>query len=264
MFNREELQLISDAYIENVEGYLRDNDLKLDIDIPRELISLPILMVKYKAFEGETLAKTFLGDTYETIGENRFVQGKKEVENISNKKFIYRNHDVEAINYAIEEEEAIRLSNEFLKEKGLMDDSLKLQQIYFGIIKDFGETPVYKLVYNQTYKNRFLGESYVHVYVGHRDIVGVEAMLLEYNKTYDQKIKIIPATEALLRRMSDMLQDNKGEGEVIITQIELGYYFNPMDINFTNWDTVESGTAFPAWKIVLDNGKTYYVEALKN
>lgn len=264
MFDRGDLQFISDAYIKNVENYLVDVGLRLDIDIPREIISLPELMVKYKVFDPKELAEEFLGENYKELENNRFVSGSRTVESISNKKFIYKNLIKEAVSYPLDEGEAIQISNQFLRKHGLMQEDLKLQQIYFGIIEDFGDVPLYKLVYNQTYKDRFLGESYIHVYVRHKEVVGVEAMLLEFEKTYGDKKRIIPATEALLRKMNDILKDNQEYEDIIITEMEIGYYFNPVNIDFTTWDTIESGTTSPSWKIVLNNGKTYYVEALKN
>lgn len=263
-FNRGDLQLISDTYINNVENYLKDSGLQLDIDIPREIISLPILMVKYKVFEPRELAEGFLGKDYETLQNNVFTSGAKMVQSISNKKFIYKNFEDEIGSYPIDEEKAVEISNEFLQGHHLMQEDLELQQIYFGVIEDFGDIPLYKLVYNQTYKNKFLGESYVHVYVRHKEVVGIEAMLLEFEKTFGDKKRAIPATEALLRKMNDIIIDNQEYKDIIITEMEIGHYFNPTDSNLTTWDTIQSGTTTPSWKIVLSNGKTYYVEAEKN
>ena len=144
-----------------------------------------------------------------------------------------------------------------------MQEDLKLQQIYFGRAEEFNGAPVYKLIYNQTYKDRFLGESYVNVYIRQEEVVCIEVMLLEFQKVYKEKRKIITATEALLRKMNDIINDNE-ENNIVVTEMEIGYYFNPMDIDLTTWDTVESGTTSPSWKIILNNGKTYYVEAFRN
>src|SRR5690554_1565860 len=152
IFDRGDLQFISDAYIENAEKHLLEAGLQLDINIPREIVSLPELMVKYKIFEPTELAEEFLGKNYRKLDNNSFKAGTKTVQIISNKRFIYKNLVKEANHYPIEEEAAIEISNQFLREHHLIQEDLKLQQIYFGIIEDFGDTPLYKLVYNQTYK----------------------------------------------------------------------------------------------------------------
>ncbi len=267
MLDRGDLHFISDAYIENAQVYLEDAGLHLDIDLPREIISLPELMVKYKTFNARELIEEFLGEDYRDIGNNIFVSTGKSLEIISNKKFIYKNYmgqSKDGLNYPLDEDAVIKIADEFLKEHKLMEDGLKLQQIYFGVIEEFAKGPLYKLVYNQSYKDRFLGESYVNLYIKHEDVVGMEAMLLEFQKTSASKKKIIPATEALLRKMNQIIEDNKDEGDIVIKDMKIGYYFNPIDIDFTSWETIESGTTSPSWKIVLGNGKTYYVEALKN
>lgn len=264
LFDNEDLQLISNDYIKNVESYLLDNGLQIDTEIPREIISLPILMVKYKVFDLKEMAKIFLEEDYQMVDEDTYVSGDKKIQRISNKKFIYTNPCQKKGSYPLDEKEVIEISKEFLEKHNFMQQDLELQQIYFGVVDKFGSMPVYKLVYNQVYKNKFLAESYIHVYVQHQEVIGLEAMLLEYEKTQGQKKKTVPATEALLRKMNDILMDNQEDNKITISNLELGYYFNTTDINLTTWDTIASGTAFPSWKIVLDNGKTYYVEALKN
>jgi len=265
LFNNGELQLINDDYINNVVAYLADNGLEINIDIPKEIVSLPVLMVRYKAFDLEEMAKVFLGENYQIVNEDTYISADKKIEKITSKKFIYtKDPSSENGGYPLDEKEAIKIGREFLQEYNFMQDDLELQQIYFGVVDRFGSMPVYKLVYNQIYKNRFLAESYIHVYVQHQEVIGLEAMLLEYEKTQGEKKKTIPATEALLRKMNDILVDNKEYDKIRISDMELGYYFNTRDVNLTTWDTIASGTAFPSWKIVLDNGKTYYVEAFRN
>ncbi|AKL97332.1 hypothetical protein CACET_c39040 [Clostridium aceticum] len=264
MFNKGDLQIISDTYIKNAENYLTDNGLQLDIEIPREVISLPVLMVKYKVFEPYELARNFLGENFELLEGNIYKAANKKLEIISNKKFVYKNVTEDKKNYPLDEEAAIDISNNFLYQHNFLQEDLVLRQIYFGLIEEFGEIPLYKLVYHQTYNGRFLGESYVHVYVSHTEVVGMEAMLLEQENIYGQKKRVIPATEALLRKMNEILLDNKEDKGIAVKEMEIGYYFNPADFNFTTWDTIISGTAFPSWKIVLNNGKIYYVDALKD
>jgi len=165
-------------------------------------------------------------------------------------------------NYSLNEKTLKKISNDFLKKHNLMESGIELDQIYFGTEYDFEDESVYKLVYNQTYQNKFLGESYIHVYISHRGVVGVEAMLLQYEKTQEQKKQIIPATDALMMAMNVILKEN--EQPITIKNIEVGYYFSPTGYIEYDWKVIESGTAFPSWKITIQNGKTYFIEAYKN
>lgn len=262
LFIKEDLQLINDHYIENVEVLLNDNGIQLKTEIPREIISLPLLDFKYENLHNNEIIRSFLGTSYE-VNNNIYTANEKQLSFESNKRLKFKKLSNEVVTYAINEKEAITLSEEFLKSKGLLKDDLSLTQVYFGTINDYDTAPLYKLVYNQTYRNRFLGESYAHVYVNHRGVIGLEAMLLKHEKTQTHRKKTIPASEALLKKMNDIVNDNENQ-EIVITSIEMGYYLNPYDIQLSDWKDIESGTAVPTWKITLENGKIYYAEALKN
>jgi len=271
LFGEQEIRLINDEYISSVEQHLNDNGIELEADISREIISLPILVVKYKTFDSNIMAKSLLGTEYEqqiATLEDRIL--KREIFKNANEELIieggkrirYKNMSNEKNNYSLNEKEVKKISNDFLKQHNLMSEDIELDQIYYGKEYDFEDESVYKLVYNQTYQNKFLGESYIHVYISYRGVVGVEAMLLEYEKTQEQRKQIISAADALMRAMNIIVQEN--EKPISIKNIEIGYYFSPESYMESDWKLIESGTAFPSWKITIQNGKTYFIEAYKN
>ena len=271
LFNQQEIQLVTNESVRNVEAYLNDSGIELEADIPREIISLPILVVKYHIFDGESTAKSLLGIDYDKqtptleekilkreifkgIDKELIIDGGKRL------KYINKNEDIQ--HFSLNEKKVKNISNDFLKNHNLLDLDIELSQIYYGTEDDFEDEIVYKLVYNQTYQNKFLGESYIHVYVSNRGVIGMEAMLLEYEKTQQQRKQIIPATQALTRAMNIILEENSKP--IVIKEIEVGYYFSPSEYMESDWKEIESGTAFPSWKITLQNGKTYFIEAYKN
>jgi len=271
LFGQQEMQLINDEYVRNVEQYLNDNGINLDAHISREIISLPILVVRYKIFDSNTMAEVFLDKNYhkkiatledKILKREIFKNEDEELIIEGGKKLKYRNISSKKINYSLNEKTIKKISSDFLKQHNLVTSDIELDQIYYGTQDDFDDESVYKLVYNQTYQNKFLGESYINVYVSHRGVVGMEAMLLEYEKTQEQRKQIIPATEALMRAMNIISKENKEP--ITIKDIEVGYYFGPTYYMESNWKEIESGTAFPSWKITIQNGKTYFIEAYKN
>lgn len=271
LFDQEQTALINDEYVSNVEQYLEDSDIKLAADIPREIISLPILGVKYKTFDSDSIAESLLGKDYKKetestpyLGLNKeiFKYGEKELIMYGNKRLKYKNMSNDRNSKFIDEDEVIKISNNFLKDINLLQENIKLDQIYYGRDSGFEGEQVYKLIYNQTYDDKFLGDSYIYVYVNHRGVVGLETMLLEHEKTNDNKRQVIPATEALMRAMNSIFSEN--DTPIAIKNIELGYYFSPESYMGSDWKSIESGTAFPSWKITIGNGKTYYIEAYKN
>ncbi len=262
LFTAGDLQLVSDKYIEYVENHLSERGIFISGEIPREIISLPALMVKYQQFEHDEITKLFLGDGFIQVNGTTYEKDQQNLIIESNKKIKYYNNTIVNESFPMNETDAKKISDDFLKQRGFLREDIQLKQIYYGSNENFGNNKLYKMVYHQVYKNRFLGESYIHVYVNQGEVVGFEAMLLEMGLNHHQKKMLIPATVALLRKMNDIINDNSGK--IMVKSIEVGYYFNPYDIEFTEWHSIESGTAFPAWKITLENGKIYYVEALKN
>ena len=266
-----DIQTAGSKYLDDVEQHLQDNGINIDTHIPEETVSLPMLVVKYKNFDSDKVAKTLLGKDYnkktEAFGSNDlkrevFSKGNKKLIIEGNKRLIYKNMNDDEQDYTLDEETVMKMGDNFLKQYKLMKDDIVLDQIYYGTEEHIDNEPVYKLIYNQTYKNKFLGESYIHVYINNRGVIAVEAMLLEYEKTQQQRKKIIPATEALMKSMGIILEEN--EKPIFIKGIEVGYYFSPAYYTESDWKEIDSGTALPSWKITIQNGKTYFIEAYKN
>lgn len=270
-FKQNEIQITSNKYSDEVKQYLNDNGIILNIRIPEESVSLPMLVVKYKNFDSDKIAGELLGMGYSKTVEilnsddlikEIFKKDNKELIIEGNKKLTYKNIAHSEPGHILNEKTVVKMSNDFLKQYKLTNDDIILDQIYYGTEEHISSEPIYKLIYNQTYKNKFLGESYIHVYINHKGIVSVEAMLLEYEKTQQQRKKIIPATEALMMATSTILREN--EKPIFIKEIEVGYYFSPTYYTESGWKEVDSGTASPSWKITIQNGKTYFIEAYKN
>jgi hypothetical protein len=105
-FKRNETQVIDGKYSGNVEQYLNDNGINLDIPIPKEMPSLPMLVVRYKNFDPDKMAKMFLGKDYnkrtETFGSGSlrreiFEKSNKELIVEGNKRLTYRNKNIEDV-----------------------------------------------------------------------------------------------------------------------------------------------------------------------
>lgn len=262
ILRQENFLTVSNKYVEEVKEHLENSGVKVDTEIPRETLSMPVLFVKYNIFDIEEIGGKLLGQNY-TTEENTYKSNTAIVNIDGGKKLTYKRLVRNRPDHAMDENKAIKISDDFLSKNDLNYNEIQLRQIYYGKLTEFDTNPVYMLVYEQVYKDYFLGGSYVHVYVNKYGIVGMEAMLFEYDKTYPQKRRVIPATEALLRKINTMINDNPND-EVVVSSIELGYNFDPGSVNATTWQDVESGTAFPTWRITLNNGKTYHVEGFKN
>jgi len=267
---RQEVTAVSDQYLTQTEAFLDTHGVVLDTELPVDRPSLGSLTVEYRFFPPRAAAQQLLGDQVRMTAvdtyENR--QGKVAVKN--NKELTLRlNEPVNPLSDTeelpdLEEETLEKSSRQFLESADLAPETLSLQQIYVGMMPRYDRQPLHKLVFEQTYQDRFVGESYVHVYMNQQGIVAVEALLLEEIQAADQsgtKRPMIPAPEAVLRKLDTILSEQEGKSPIVIRSIEPGHYFSLTQEPLTQWEAVASGTAVPAWKIVLKNGDTYYQEA---
>ncbi|MGE5675216.1 MAG: two-component system regulatory protein YycI [Mycobacterium leprae] len=99
---------------------------------------------------------------------------------------------------------------------------------------------------------------YIRVEVSPRGIETIRQYWVEPRRYTDAPAKAVwPVTEALLRLAGKL--DTSGGTRRVIQEIRLGYYANrtltaqATDVN--GWDTV------PVWRISLDSGEVYYINA---
>jgi len=150
----------------------------------------------------------------------------------------------------LDAQKAYEEAEKFIRENGW----LKKDTIYWDTRK---EEQGYKVIFKQKYKNGFLEYSYMECVVTPSGITFFDKLWLKPLSTGESKKEIIPATNALLKLMGRVEGMKK---PVIIRDIALGYWFDPGYMGFEN---AESGTAVPAWRFVLENGETIFIDAYK-
>lgn len=116
----------------------------------------------------------------------------------------------------------------------------------------------YRVIFKQKYKDKFLEYSYMTCIVTPLGVTSFDRTWLKPLKIGENKKEIIPATKALLKLMKDIEEIQK---PIVIRNISLGYWFDPARMGFEN---AESGRAVPAWRFVLDNGETIFIDAYKD
>ncbi|MDW7670961.1 MAG: two-component system regulatory protein YycI [Bacillota bacterium] len=261
---RQEVAAVNEPYRMQTVQFLEDLGMTLETELPRTIPTLAPMTVEYRFFSPVDTAVQFLGDDWELVSMDTFEKEGARLRIVNDKQLIYQRFEAGENLPNMNETTLTEVSDTFLRERGLFTDGLQLTQIYLGTVPEYHPDPLHKLVYEQTYHGRFMGESYVHVYLNQWGIVAVEALLLEDPADIEQTgtpRAMIDAPEALLRKLDEILADQLGEGPIVVSRIEAGYYFALTGDPITPWESVASGTAVPAWKIILKNGDTYYQEA---
>ena len=262
--SRQTGSVVDETYVQQTLNFLADQGVVLETEIPRQAPSLSSVTVSYLFHTPAETAERFLGPDWTLAGSNIFESAAGRLTLVNEKQLMYQQFEPGPMLPAMNEGMLEQVSRDFLEHHALYPEGLFLSQIYVGVVPEYHPDPLHKLVYQQTYQGRFIGESYVHVYVNQRGVVAVEALLLKPPEEMEQAgaaRTMIDAPEALLRVLDQILQDHPSEDPVLISRIEAGYYFALPQDPLTRWEVVASGTAVPAWKIVLKNGDTYYQEA---
>lgn len=146
----------------------------------------------------------------------------------------------------------LRAAEEFLRQYDLLPDDVQLSGIFLredGAVVEFVPAHEGLPVFS----------GYLRVYLSQR---GIERAVMHWVEPVGFKEgaakAVRPAAEALLRLAGHLQAD--GEQVRTIVDVRLGYYSGPSVTvpaaeEISAWDTV------PVWRITLDNGQVYYVNA---
>ena len=255
---------VSDQYVAQTIQFLEEQNIELRTELPLTAPSLSSVTVEYHFFSPREMAETLLGEDLIRLDMNTYENDRGRLTVSEEKILIYQKKEQGNILANLDEEKLVTIASDFLKTYDLYLEGLQLEQIYFGVEPEYQEEPLHKLVYQQTYQERFIGESYVNIYIGSHGIVAVEALLLEKIRSIGEGAAghtMISAPEALLRTVKQIQDYHASDGPAVITEVLPGYYFPLTRQTIAEGDPIESGTAVPAWKIVLKDGKTFYQEA---
>ncbi|QXM06970.1 two-component system regulatory protein YycI [Crassaminicella indica] len=227
--------IIKEENIQDVVAILNEKNIKVETEVPRIVLELPLLNVEYETYDEKKRNEKFCIEDNGKVIKYENYDEKYHIKNLNKKK-------------------AIREAENFIKKYGFK----RSDAVYWETKHDRGE---YHILFKQKYNGRFLENSYMRVTVSKSGVNKFERMWLKPLNTDANKREIIPATKALLKCMNDI---ETLQGEVVIKNIALGYWFDPSHISLTNSENIKSGTAVPAWRILLADGQTIFVPAYEN
>ncbi|TCO77934.1 two-component system regulatory protein YycI [Marinisporobacter balticus] len=244
MFESNISSMVKEENIQDVLMILEENNIKVKAEVPRTVLELSVLNVEYEIYEEEKLEKIF----------NKEEDTQIDLSVINNKIIRYENDNENMIIQDLNEKKAKDEAEAFISKYGFMTNDVD----YWETTQDIDG---YHVLFKQKYQDRFLEYSYMQVTVNRLGIKKFERMWLKPLDTDSNKKEIIPATKALLKCMYFL---NTSDEEVVIKDVALGYWFDPSHISLTNSENIKSGTAFPAWRILLEDGQTKFVAAYEN
>ena len=249
LYQNNALSVLKDRNIEDVVSILEEKNIKVEAEIPRILLQMPVLDVEYETYNEEKVAQRF--------GQEGIISdtnSEEHVEVTKNKIIIYKNNSREIRIKDLNESRAREEAESFIKDLGYMGQDVEYWNTF-----SVGEQ--YEVIFKQKYKGYFLEKSYMRLIITQAGVTEFERMWLKPLHLGEHKNEIMPATKALLKALN-VLGDR--EQETIITEISLGYLFDPSKISLTNWENIKSGRALPAWRMTLEDGETIFIDAYES
>lgn len=237
----DEYNAISDAeFIEDVENILKEKNIVIKSELPKETYILPTLNTEYEIIlVNKELLSRFLGGQVEPIEDvNVYSNDKGEVlEIIDGKKLHYTVR--EKISGEMYKEASITSEiNKFIEDKKIDADGYSEN---YRNISDDGSL----VVYTKNYNNFSLDNSYMYFYFDKEGIYKFEMQNIVSVKEIAGKIRTFSAAEALPRLLSYENIENKE-----IVDIEMSYY----SVEDENWQFIYGINSDPVWKVIFSDG----------
>ncbi|HCX61365.1 two-component system regulatory protein YycI [Sedimentibacter sp.] len=237
----EEYNIMSDKdFIEDVEDILKEKNIVINCEIPKEVYTLPTLDTEYRIINiDKKLLEKYLGEGIDPIEDVFSYSNEKgeSIEIIEGKKFIYTLR--EKVNGNLED--SLKIADEinsFLKNKNI--DGSGFSENYRIITDDSGF-----IMYTRYYNNISVDNSYMKFYFDKNGIYKFEMQKIISIKEIGEKVNTFTAAESLLKLLS---YDDVNNKEII--KIDMSYY----SIEDENWQVISGINSYPVWKVIFSDG----------
>lgn len=244
---------VEDDFIKDVKSFLLEKNIKVAVDVPKEIPSLPLFRIKYEIYNPQDIASRFLGSKYttETIeGKEYYINGNENVTVKNSNEIIYENTNIESKYNDLTSKEAESLAIKFINEKGFSTEDFKLSVISY-------EDQKYYIEYTKVIDDFYFEKSYMKFVIGPAGINEFERHWIESAESDDSTtVTVMSAPRALLK----LLTIEEAHGKTI-KEISICYYLDPeKHIGSSDSSNTKGGKATPAWRVIFDDGTKIFLE----
>ncbi|AGB20275.1 two-component system regulatory protein YycI [Thermoanaerobacterium thermosaccharolyticum] len=228
----------SSSEIKKMNDILKENNIVVKAEIPKNYKPMPMLLVKLKNYTKAYIEGNFLNGSRQISYDNgsfyNIENGTIEVKNgffyykISDEKFTKMDKD-DAFNYI----------KSFVKRKNLEEK--------YSVINEYANGNKYTVEYTEVYNGINVDVSYMKGVISN-DTFSFESTWLIPIREEKERKEIIPPINALLK----LLDVDEGHHNIIVKEIKPVYFFS--------WRNADTGEAIPTWRITTENS-VYYVNA---
>ncbi|WP_352420462.1 hypothetical protein [Proteiniborus sp.] len=245
--------MAGDDFIKDVKGFLLEKNIKVAVDIPKDIPSLPPFRIKYEIYNSQNIANRFLGKNYstETIKGNIYYINKNEkVTVVNSNEIIYENHNTDSIYNNLTSKKAENLSREFIKDKGFLEEDYKLSIINY-------EDNIYYIEYTKVIDEFYFEKSYMRFTISSTGINKFERYWIDSAEQDESAtMTVMSAPRALLKLLT--MEEAYGK---TIEEISICYYLDPeKHIGASDPSNTKGGKTTPAWRVIFDDGTKIFLE----
>jgi len=246
---------IDDQKVQEVMDLLQSKGVFINCTIPKANGSKKSLSIKCKSIDTQFALEKFFEDPQKALihnyddktvieDEGIYVEINKMGELIYKNKLLMENQPE-----VVDEKIALSKIEEFYNIIGI-----KNNEIYDS--KKNIEGNYLEMYCSQGYKNTFIDRTYIEVKATNSGVAYMKILWFEIEDNDKNKNNIIHPLRALLE-LSELYEGY--DGNIIINEISLGYYFNTdmEEVKEFDMTEVKEGKAIPAWKISTSMGDIY-------
>lgn len=244
---------INDEFIEDVLELLKDKDISVATQIPKDKPYLNTMIVGYEKVDIKGLNENFfnnegaINDNREGLGE--IVKDYESIVIVNRKLITYENKGKKENYPDINKDKAIQIAEEFLKDKGFPTSDIKLTYI-----KE--EEGVFYLEYSKLYEDVLVERAFTNLQIDERGVKRLERLWLNIKDLGETEIHISTAPKSIL----GLLSKEEVYGKTI-TDISLCYYFDPQRHDYLEEPgDAKQGKAIPAWRIQFSDGYKVFID----
>lgn len=244
---------IKDEFMEDVVELLKDKNISIATDIPKEIPYLNIMTVRYEKTNLEELNRNFLNndgiikDNMKGFGE--IAKDKESIVVINNKLIVYENKEEKELYKDLDRDKAIQLAEEFVNKMGFNTSDMRL-------ILTKEEKGVFYLEYSKVYDDILVERAFTNLQIDKRGVKGFERLWLDVQNLNEAQIYISTAPKSILALLG--MEEVYGK---TVSDISLCYYFDPQKHEYLKEpEEAMQGKAVPAWRIQFDDGYKIYID----
>lgn len=232
-----------------IEAQLSRKGIRLEVKIPEKGIPQAFLELGYKKVDTQKVLENFLGKgvkprVEQIQGGRSYTLDNRQLIIMDNGIITYFNKGNGNASKGLTRQEAEAEALEFIKSHGGLPQEAVLNSVTYD-----DKTASFLIEYVRKYDGFFVANSYIDILVSPSGIKNYYQSWLNIYGYRGKKRAVISPLAAILR----MASEKNNTDSIVITGVEQGFYSKFYD--------AERWQAAPVWKIGLQNGDVYYVNA---